>query len=401
MRRLAISVIAVCAAVSSFHVHAADSIPAAVTAAVNDPGRPWFERARDAVRKPAEIIAFSGIKPGDKIADLMPGPGYYTRVLSKLVGPKGKLYAVVPFATVGAPSERKGPVIKVDGQNIPLSRVEQAYALEDISEYGNITVLWEAFLQYDGQFALPEQVDAVFTADDYYELHGSKEFAAVDMAKVAKAIFRALKPGGVYVVMDHASAKGAGFTQAATLHRTDPEAVKAEIFAAGFVLDAESKLRASTTDDHSKLATDTEGVSPDEYIFRFKKPLDTPNTDKRPSPGSFASYYGNTAAGNYGAIGNVTGKRERRVFYHADGTYQEFGAPNTGNNPMQSGTFFWDADGHNCMLHQYPTDQRSYVVCHETQVNRHVGDRWTQDNGDGPGSLPYALLPGYQYFDQR
>mgnify|MGYP003337038518 CR=1 FL=1 len=94
-----------------------------------------------------------------------------------------------------------------------------------------------------------------------------------------------------------------------------------------------------------------------------------------------------------GATGNVTGKRERRVFYHGDMTFQEFGAKGTGNNPFQSGRWFFDAEGRPCMLKSYPFEDRAQVNCQERDFYHKAGDSWTSDDG-----RPDAILSGYQYF---
>ena len=90
-------------------------------------------------------------------------------------------------------------------------------------------------------------------------------------------------------------------------------------------------------------------------------------------------------------------RSERRVFYHADGTYEEFGPPNSGNNPLQQGTWFWDAAGHNCMIHEYPYNQRDEVVCHSTATFKKAGDKWMNDqNGmEGRHPVPHTIVKGY------
>src|SRR5262249_33750343 len=149
--------------------------------------------------------------------------------------------------------------------------------------------------------------------------------------------------------------------------------------------DGESKVAAKPGDKHSSVANDEtlEDIE-DYFIYRFKKPENAPNTDMRPPHGAMDGYYGNTVRMNAGKSGNVSGTRERRHFYHPDGAYQEFGADGTGNNPMQSGLWYWDAAGHNCMLHQYPSNQRQQVVCHDTVPFKKPGDSWVERNGEAP-----------------
>ena len=122
--------------------------------------------------------------------------------------------------------------------------------------YGNIDVTSFAVDQFGGQFSLPLQADLVWTSDNYHDLHTAMAAKAdgspLDVVGLNKAIFAALKPGGVFVVVDHASAKGAGFAVAQTLHRADEDAAKAEILSAGFTLDGESNVLADAADDHTR-----------------------------------------------------------------------------------------------------------------------------------------------------
>jgi predicted methyltransferase len=334
--------------------HAAESGPAYVTAAVADTGRPRQDIDRDAVRKPAEVLAFAQVKPGQVAVDFIPGDGYYTRLLSVLVGNKGTLYSIVPLAEVGdAGALRKAEAEGAKaGKPLPMSAVDTALAIQNTEEYRNMTVLWEPLNQYGGQFSIPRQADVVFTSA-YHELHSSA-YAKVDMSGVLKMMFRSLKPGGVVVVEDSAA---------------DADAVKTEVTAAGFVLDSESK------------AVDGQ------FLYRFKKPTDAKTPDKRPPADFMKNYYGNTYVYN---VGNA---RERHHFYHPDGTYQEFGK---GDPQMQSGTDYWDVDGHNCQLHQFPVTQRAFIVCHGI-IAHDVGEKTTQDNGAGAGGLPATILKGIVY----
>lgn len=218
-----------------------------IAAAVADPGRPATDTARDADRKPAQIVAFAGVKPGDKVAELIPGGGYYTRILAKTVGPKGHVYAIVPtfFST------RPGGL---DGIN--------AIA----KDYGNVTVVVADM----NNFSVPEPVDLVWTSENYHDLHnGPNANVAADNA----AVFDALRPGGTYYVEDHAAATGAGATVTSTLHRIEPAAAISEIEAGGFKLEAKSDLLADPADTHDKPVFDPSiRGKTDKFALRFRKP---------------------------------------------------------------------------------------------------------------------------------
>lgn len=370
-------------------VMAADNIPKAVANAVNYPGRPFADEDRDVARHPAELVAFAGIKPGMKVADFMPGGGYYTRILAHLVGPKGTVYAVVPHGGANPQYVRDQIADSIKKGIAPPPRpVDAVLAIQNVNEYNNVIVVWEALTQYKGQFAVPDQLDAVWTSDNYHDLH-NKALETPDVGAIDRAIFRALKPGGVLVIVDHAAAKGAGFSQTETLHRAEADAVKAEVIAAGFVLDGESNVLANAADDHSK-AVFTLHDKTDQFALRFRKPMNAPSTDKRPPASWMKNYYSNTYVYDMGAIA------ERRHYYYPNGTYQEFG--NTGTT-LQEGYFFWDADGHNCQMHQYPLDERGFVVCHAFMPLK-VGEMEMQDNGGtagsaGVGPRKVTILEGY------
>ncbi len=392
------------AAICASSAHAADAIPAYVAKAVADPGRTPMDMIRDADRKPAEALAFAGIKPGNVVVDFVPGGGYYTRILSKLVGPKGKVYALVPLRG-GAP----GQVRAAEAKDIAAGKtvhdaVDPVLEIQNLTDYSNVQVLWEPLYTYGAEFAVPEQVDVVWTSDNYHDLHNPSfvEPAAnlvsdgpglapvkgsMDIVKLDRLIFESLKPGGVYLILDHAGAAGTGTSQTASLHRIDPDAVKKEVLEAGFVLDGQSNALANREDDHSKLVRDVHDKT-DQFIFRFKKPANASAATHRPPADAMNGFYGNTSQSGGDPAKDPT---HRWVFYHANGDYEEYGIS---GSLVQQGTWFWDAAGHNCMIHQFPAPERQGIVCHATATYKKAGDTYTQDNG-GDRPRPYALTPGY------
>jgi len=221
--------------------------PPAIAAAVADSGRPAADVARDGARKPAQIVAFVGVKPGDKVAEMMPGGGYFTRILSKTVGPKGHVYALVPEGFAKRPGA-------LDGLN----------ALA--AQYGNVTVVTADM----AAFKLPEPVDVVWTSENYHDFHNGP---TANVAGLNGSAYAALKRGGVYYIEDHAAAAGAGTTTTSTLHRIDPAAAISEVEKAGFKLDGRSALLANPKDAHDKPVFDPSirGQS-DKFALRFRKP---------------------------------------------------------------------------------------------------------------------------------
>ena len=229
---------------------AATAITAATTAVAT--GRPAADIARDADRKPAEIVRFAGIKAGQTVVDMLPGGGYFTRVFSVAVGPKGKVIALIPTAL----AERRPEA--VTGMK----------ALAGEPGNGNVTVTVSPLTS----IAPANSANVVFTAQNYHDLH-NPTLPADTLAGVNRAVFAALKPGGVYIVIDHAAAKGSGLRDVNTLHRIDAAFVKAEVLKAGFKFDGESKVLANPADDHSlKVFDPALRGHTDQFVFRFRKP---------------------------------------------------------------------------------------------------------------------------------
>jgi len=232
-------------------VRAAEHIPGYITQAVEDPARPEADKMVDAERKPAETLAFSHVKPGDSVAELFPGRGYFTRLLSAVVGPSGHVYAIVPPARPGMRMDM-GATIK---------------AIASDPHYSNVTVL--TTLGEDG-FGVPSPVDLVWTTDNYHDFHNGPN---ADIAAFNKRVLDALKPGGIYLVVDHAGAAGTGTTQTSTLHRIDPAAARKEIEAAGFKLVAHGNALRNPDDPHTAKVFDASiRGHTDKFMYRFEKP---------------------------------------------------------------------------------------------------------------------------------
>ena len=233
----------------------AQAVPAAVSAALADKGRPEADTKRDADRKPGQIVAFAGIKPGMTVEELFPGGGYYTRILSKVVGPKGKLFLVTPAQM----KDRAGP-----GGGKTAGEGSEALA----KEVGNATPVWNPA---DSPMA-PEKVDVVWSTDNYHDYRNAG-FGGVDMAKFNKAVFDSLKPGGVYIIEDYEAATGSGATQTQSKHRIESSTVKDEVQKAGFKFEGQSDVLKNPADDHTLVIFDPmiRGHA-DQYVLKFRKP---------------------------------------------------------------------------------------------------------------------------------
>ncbi|HEY2675982.1 MAG TPA: hypothetical protein VGI65_03365 [Steroidobacteraceae bacterium] len=203
--------------------------------------------ALDPAWKVPEVIAFIGVKKGDKVADVV--AGRLTGSLAQAVGPSGKVYAV-----------ETAELVKRHPEVLDMMKGLAAQSPNVIVSDDPVAT------------PLPPGLDAVFIRQNYHDLY-DKFMGPADVPAFNKAVFDALKPGGVYVVLDHAAVAGSGIDATETLHRIDPARVKADVLAAGFKLDAESSILANASDDHTKKVFDpsVRGHT-DQFLFRFKKP---------------------------------------------------------------------------------------------------------------------------------
>lgn len=224
--------------------------PANITAALADPSRPAADVARDAARKPGEVLAFTNVKDGDKVADFVMGGGYFTRILSSMVGPSGHVYAYQPAEFIAFQASY--------GENLKKVAAERK----------NVTPLDASFQKLD----LPDGLDAIVTVQNYHDLY-LKPFPSDTAAKVDAELYKSLKPGGVLLVVDHAALPGSGIAAADSLHRIDPAIVKKDLQSVGFVLETESKLLADPADPHTASVFDPSiRGKTDQFIQVYRKP---------------------------------------------------------------------------------------------------------------------------------
>jgi len=225
----------------------------AATTAVADPSRPDSDTTRDADRKPAQTLEFAGIKPGDKVADYVADAGYFTRLFASIVGSTGHVYAVEPT-----------PFFKFDHFVKAVAEL-QGYAVA----HPNVTVTTAAALE---GLKFPEKLDLFWISRNYHDLH-DEFMGPVDIAAFNKAVYSALKPGGVYVILDHSAAPGAPANVTETLHRIESSTVRREVEAAGFKFDSESSILANPADPRTAKVFDaTIRGHTDQFILKFRKP---------------------------------------------------------------------------------------------------------------------------------
>jgi predicted methyltransferase len=185
----------------------AATIPAFISDAVADLERPDTDRDRDAARLPAEVLAFAGLKPGDKVADFIPGDGYFTRILCKAVGESGHVYAI-SVASDSTPESPPHPCSNVTASLLQASKRAAPELWSSSDDPGMVYEYW-SFSPAAENFTTPEPLDLIWIAENYHDLH-NEQFGAPNMAVVDRALLEALKPGGILMIEDHAAARGAG-----------------------------------------------------------------------------------------------------------------------------------------------------------------------------------------------
>ena len=217
-------------------------------------------------RKPAEVIAFTSIKPGDKVADFMPEGGYFTRIFCNVVGDAGHVY-VIGVTGLAAPSasEVAGDCHNVTTSNLK-SRLVPAPELHDDSDPGWVYEYWSSSPAAEN-FTAPEPLDVIWTSGNYRDLR-NKAFGSPDMSRVNTALLAALKPGGLLLIEDHAALVGSGARHSASLYRIAVEQVRQEVTQAGFEFvgelhDGEDRRSANAHDMHQKT---------ERFLLKFRRP---------------------------------------------------------------------------------------------------------------------------------
>lgn len=222
-----------------------------ITKAINDPARA-ADKKDDARRKMTAVMTFAGVKPGDKVLELVPGTGYWTRVFSRIVGSKGHVYTVWP-----------NEMAKFSTKSLA-----KWQDLAKPPHYANVSLLREPA----AMLSVSQKVDIVFTSQNYHDYH-DPFMGPVDMKKFNKQVYDALKPGGVFTATDHIAPAGSGISDTNTLPRIDPATVKQEVESAGFVLDGSSDALMNPKDPlNIKVFDPSIRGHTSQFIYRFKKP---------------------------------------------------------------------------------------------------------------------------------
>lgn len=223
---------------------AAQDIPDYIEAAVASEARTPEMKERDPARHPAQVLALSGVKPGDRVVEFAGFGQYYTTMLAEIVGDDGEVHMFdLPYT-----GERAGAASAA----FTATHANVAYHLVDYNKA-----------------LMPANIDVVFNVLYYHDL----PLNGIDTAALNKKIFDALKPGGVFLVVDHNAAAGSGTADTQRLHRIDPEVIRSEVLAAGFELAEDSDLLANRDDKHDAMvfAPGTRGAT-DRSVLKFVKP---------------------------------------------------------------------------------------------------------------------------------
>lgn len=220
----------------------------ALDQAINHPQRS-SDTSNDERRQLRSIIEFSEVQPGHSVVELAPGAGYWTRVFSPLVGAEGRVHTIWPEEMARYSAES-------------MARWQE---LAQGPHYANVKIHYQPAQTLN----LPEQVDVVFTSQNYHDYNNLD----IDMAAFLGSVFHALKPGGAFIIIDHSAPEGSGLEATDTTHRIDPEAVRAQLEAAGFVLEARSDALANPEDPRDVGVFD-ESIRghTDQFIYRFVRP---------------------------------------------------------------------------------------------------------------------------------
>ena len=202
------------------------------------------DRRNDERRKPVEMLAFSGVRPGMTVLDVSAGGGYTSELLARAVAPGGRVYAQTPRApSAGLAARLKTPAA------------------------ANVVSVVRPFESAPPAELSPDGFDLVTLMFNYHDMG----HLGVDRARMNAAVFAALKPGGLYVIADHSGRPGTGISESGTLHRVEEALVRREVEAAGFRLAGQGMFLRNPADPRDRNEPDG-GQPKDEFVLRFVKP---------------------------------------------------------------------------------------------------------------------------------
>jgi predicted methyltransferase len=227
---------------------AAPDLQKVIQSAVNDPARPADYRKADPLREPAETLAFSGVRPGMTVGEFYPAGGYFTRMLSDVVGPGGHVYTIENAGWNDSVKDDRAMLAEGKWKNVSL----------DVKPFGTV--------------AFPKPLDLAWVTQNYHDLK-IPQYGNVDTVAFDRAVYKALKPGGIFFILDHEGPANLTNAEIAKMHRINRDVVVREVTSAGFKLAAEGKFLRRPGDDHTKpiFEPSIRGHT-DQYALKFVKP---------------------------------------------------------------------------------------------------------------------------------
>lgn len=233
---------------------------------VASPDRAAADRINDERRKPAEMLAFIGVRPGITALDVSAGRGYTTELLARAVGPGGRVYGQRPPSAGMAT-----PPAQPEGMAAPRPAAAASTTMpslaERVAKFGNMVAVTRPFEDPAPPALANGGFDLVTLMFNYHDLG----HLGVNRAAMNSAIFRALKPGGLYVIADHSGRPGTGITESGTLHRVEEDLVLREVQAAGFRLSGHGEFLRNPQDPRDR-NTPEPPMPKDEFVLKFVKP---------------------------------------------------------------------------------------------------------------------------------
>jgi predicted methyltransferase len=233
---------------SAVSIAASSPLSSIIARAVADPARPAAYRQADGLRKPAETLAFSGVRPGMTVGEFYPAGGYFTRMLSDVVGPSGHIYTIENAGWNDSVKDDRAMLAEGRWKNVSI----------DVQPFGTVK--------------FPKMLDLVLVTQNYHDMKIAK-YGKVDTVAFDRAVYAALKPGGTFFILDHQGSPGLTPLQIEKMHRINRDVVVKEVTSAGFKLAAEGKFLRRPGDDHTKPIFDPSiRGHTDQYALKFVKP---------------------------------------------------------------------------------------------------------------------------------
>jgi len=238
-----------------------------VAALVADPERSEADRTNDQRRKPREMLLFIGVKPGMQALDLSAAGGYTTELLARAAGPSGRVYGQTPARRTNPPPAQPEGGAPMAAAATPRPPSAGLAGRAERLRSGHIVAVVLPFEQPVPPEVAPGSLDLVTLMFNYHDLG----HLGADRAQLNRAVFAALKPGGLYVLADHSGRPGTGISESGTLHRIEESFLRAEVEQAGFRFADEGFFLRNPNDPRDR-NTPEPPQPKDDFVLKFVKP---------------------------------------------------------------------------------------------------------------------------------